>query len=134
MDSTIIDVMRACTSGSDEQRTTFPQIVGDLLAAGVERYHADLCRWEKTYFLPSGESHVTPCLRLPGEAAVAFSAEALTAAIRASQSRQIAYREFCQRALAAGCVGYLVSLVGRRAVYYGRTGEIHVEHFPAAKP
>jgi hypothetical protein len=27
-----------------------------------------------------------------------------------------------------------VSLAGRRAVYYGRTGDEHVEWFPGAKP
>lgn len=32
-----------------------------------------------------------------------------------------------------GCVGYHVSLAGRRAVYYGRSGETHVEQFPPAK-
>lgn len=34
--------------------------------------------------------------------------------------------------MAAGCAGYLVSLPGRRVVYYGRTGETHVELIPAA--
>jgi uncharacterized protein YbcV (DUF1398 family) len=34
----------------------------------------------------------------------------------------------------AGCVSYFVSLAGRRAVYYGRTGDEHVEWFPGAKP
>jgi hypothetical protein len=32
----------------------------------------------------------------------------------------------------ASCVGYMVPLAGRRAVYYGRTGESYVEPFPAA--
>jgi hypothetical protein len=32
----------------------------------------------------------------------------------------------------AGCVAYMVSLPGRRVVYYGRTGASHVEHFPPA--
>jgi len=32
--------------------------------------------------------------------------------------------------VAAGCTGYLVSFPGQRAVYFGRTGETHVEHFP----
>jgi hypothetical protein len=30
--------------------------------------------------------------------------------------------------------GYLVSLLGKRVVYYGRTGEIHTEYFPGTKP
>jgi hypothetical protein len=32
--------------------------------------------------------------------------------------------------MAAGCAGYQVSFTGRRAVYYGTTAEVHVEHFP----
>jgi len=32
---------------------------------------------------------------------------------------------------AAGCAGYLVSFLGRRVVYYGRSAETHVEHFPS---
>ena len=35
-----------------------------------------------------------------------------------------------QRARAAGCACYLVSFPGRRAVYLGRDGAVHVEHFP----
>ena len=134
MDRAITDVMDACTTTSDAEQATFPHLVGQLLGVGVERYHADLCRFEKTYFLPSGESHVTPCRPIPGAVATAFSVAQVEAAIRASQAQQIGYREFCRRVLAAGCVGYHVSLVGRRAVYYGRTGDLHVEHFPAAKP
>lgn len=43
---------------------------------------------------------------------------------------QIATAHTCHSA-AAGFEGYLVSLPGRRAVYFGRTAETHVEHFPA---
>ncbi len=134
MDRTTTGVIDACTASSDAEQATFPQIIGRLLGVGVERYHADLCRFEKTYFLPSGESHVTPCERLAGAAAPTFVAAQVEAAIRASQAQRIGYREFCRLVLAAGCVGYHVSLVGRRAVYYGRTGDLHVEHFPTAQP
>jgi hypothetical protein len=40
------------------------------------------------------------------------------------------YVAFCEKAKAAGCAGYLVSFLGRRVVYFGRTAETHVEHFP----
>ena len=30
----------------------------------------------------------------------------------------------------AGCAGYFVSIPGKRVVYYGRTGETHVEIIP----
>ena len=56
----------------------------------------------------------------------------MEAAIRAVQGGRLDYKGFCERILAAGCVGYHVSLAGRRCVYYGRTGETHVEMFPGA--
>lgn len=40
------------------------------------------------------------------------------------------YKGFRKKVMAAGCVGYTVSFIGKRAVYYGRTAETHVEHFP----
>jgi uncharacterized protein YbcV (DUF1398 family) len=54
-------------------------------------------------------------------------------AVRATQRGEIRYREFCRRIAAAGCVGYFVSLAGRRAVYYGRTIDTYVERFPDAR-
>ena len=61
-----------------------------------------------------------------------FDAAAIAAIIRRVQQGALRYPEFCAEVMRAGCAGYLVSLPGRRAVYFGRTGETHVEHFPAA--
>jgi uncharacterized protein YbcV (DUF1398 family) len=132
MDIHVRNVVRECTSASDQERITFPAVVGMLLQAGVERYHADLLRGEKTYYVPSGESEVVKSTHTGENPAVLFCPGDVEAAIRASQSQSIGYNEFCARIAAAGCVGYFVSLAGRRAVYYGRTGECHVEHFPPA--
>lgn len=100
------------------------------MAAGVERYHADVVRSEKTYDLPDGQTQVVACHAVNVRAADSFSAAEVEAAVRASQKQAIGNREFCRRLMRAGCVGYQVSLAGRRAVYCGRTGETHVEHFP----
>ena len=97
---------------------------------GVEQYHADLRRAEKTYYLPDGQSYIVACAGLAAAPAQDFSASAVEAAIRAIQSRAITYKEFCDRIAAAGCVGYFVSMSGSRAVYFGRTIEMHVEPFP----
>ena len=132
MDSKVKDVMQECTTASDEERVTFPQVVMKLMEAGVERYYADLQRHEKTYYLPNGESHVVPAKPVEAQAARDFSPSAVDAAVRAVQAGKIKYQEFCTRIMAAGCIAYLVSMAGRRAVYYGRTGEYHVEMFPAA--
>ncbi len=122
-------VAQECTQISDQELVSFPVVVGKLMAAGVERYRADMVRCEKIYFMPDGSSVVTPAHRSPMPAQ-AFSAAAVDAAVRAIQRGEIQYLEFCSRIAAAGCVEYIVSLVGRQAIYFGRTGESHIEPFP----
>ncbi|HVP85494.1 MAG TPA: DUF1398 family protein [Rhizomicrobium sp.] len=124
------DVLVECTEGSSNERITFPEVVGKLIAAGVERYTADLTRAEKTYYLPNGENETLKMYAVSQTPAERFSADGVEAAVRASQQQKIKYRGFCERIAQAGCVGYMVSLAGKRAVYYGRTGETHVEMFP----
>jgi uncharacterized protein YbcV (DUF1398 family) len=133
MDSHVKATMIECTKASDEERVTFGEVVTKLMKAGVERYHADLVRGDKTYYLPSGESEVVTGDPVGIAPAPQFSAAGVDAAVRAIQNGKIQYRVFCKRVAEAGCVGYLVSLAGRRAVYYGRTGDSHVEWFPGAK-
>lgn len=127
----VIKVVQECTDGSDQERVTFPDVVAKLAGAGVERYHADLLRAEKIYYLPSGESQRVQAAPIAAVPPAAFTADGVAAAVRAIQQQQIKYREFCERIAEAGCVGYFVSLAGRRAVYYGRTGDSYVEPFPS---
>jgi uncharacterized protein YbcV (DUF1398 family) len=131
MQANVISTMQECTDASDQDRTSFPEVVMKLMQAGVERYHADLLRAEKIYYLPSGESHRVPAAHVEATPAAAFAADGVAAAVRAIQQNKIQYREFCERIAQAGCVGYMVSLAGRCAVYYGRTGDSYVEPFPA---
>ncbi len=132
MDAHVKDAILWATAESDAEHVKFPQIVQKLMAAGVERYHADFVCSTKTYYLPNGECEVTPCHKV-ASAAADFDPKAVEAALRAIQGQRIKYREFCDRIAAGGCVGYFVSFAGRRAVYYGRTGESYVEWFPGAK-
>ncbi|MDO8287937.1 MAG: DUF1398 family protein [Parvibaculum sp.] len=125
-------ITQECTSASDEERLIFPDILKLLMSVGIERYRADLCRSEKAYYLPDGVSCMTPCKPVAGQIAVEFSASGIEAAVRASQAGEIKYGEFCTRIAAAGCTDYIVTLVGRSAIYYGRKGEAHIELFPAA--
>ena len=122
-----------CTRASDESRMTFPEVVATLMSVGVERYHTDLQRSEKTYYMPDGTSLVAASRPVEVKTADAFSADGVSAAIKAIQRGEIDYAEFCRRIAAAGCVDYTVSLAGRRAVYCGRTGESYVEMFPGAR-
>jgi uncharacterized protein YbcV (DUF1398 family) len=133
MDAAVRDVVLECTKASDEERVSFPEVVKKLIDAGVERYHADLLRSEKTYYLPNGESEVVPNHAVGIVPPREFSAQGVDAAVRAIQAGNIQYKAFCERVAAAGCVGYFVSIAGRRAIYYGRTGDSHVEWFPGAK-
>jgi len=132
MQATTIEIMQECTDASDQERIGFGEVVTKLMQAGVERYHADLLRAEKIYYLPSGESHRVAAAQVDATPAAAFAADRVAAAVREIQQKKIQYREFCERIAQAGCVGYMVSLAGRRAVYYGRTGDSYVEPFPAA--
>ena len=130
MDTSTQDIIRECTARSDASSISFPEIVMKLMDIGVEQYHADLVRSEKTYYLPNGENLVTASDRAEGIAPPTFSPEEVAAAVKASQQGKINYAEFCRRIVAAGCVSYVVSLAGRRAIYSGRTGDFHIEHFP----
>ena len=133
MDTNVIHILETCTRASEDATLLFPQIVGMLIQVGVEQYHADLQRSEKTYYLPDGQSYVVACTPSSVAIAEAFDAQAVEAAIRASQAKQIVYAEFIARIAAAGCTSYFVSMAGKRAVYFGRTAESHVEHFPMKK-
>lgn len=133
MDAQVKSVMEASSRASDESSLSFPQVVARLMDAGVEWYHADLLRSEKTYYLPDGKSHAVPNAALSQTPARDFSAADVENAIRAIQAQSITYKEFCERIGAAGCVGYFVSFPGRQAIYFGRSGASYVEPFPSAK-
>jgi uncharacterized protein YbcV (DUF1398 family) len=124
-----------CLAAAEEGTLTFPEIVDALRRAGFESYTVDFRQALTTYYLPTGESLPLPAHASPVPVAAAFDAMALQAAIREAQTLApgYTYRGFCRKAKAAGCAGYTVSFSGRRAVYFGRTGETHVEQFPSAQ-
>jgi len=130
MTESIVAVLHECSRRSHDGTISFPEVVGKLIGAGVESYHADYYRGEKTYYLPSGESHVEP-LAAPTAIATEFTAGDVVEALRAIQRREIDYVEFLGRTAVAGCVGYIVCITGRRAIYLGRSGDNYVEHFPS---
>jgi uncharacterized protein YbcV (DUF1398 family) len=128
------DVMEQCATLSMAGKISFGDVIGRLLQAGVERYHADYSRMETTYYLPSGESHVVPMGHELMPIATAFRAEVVEASVRQAQRGEIVYAQFVERTTQAGCIGYFVQLIGKRVHYFGRNGEIHTEWFPGAKP
>jgi uncharacterized protein YbcV (DUF1398 family) len=132
MNAELIDTLDECTRLSKGSTGAFPTIVARLTAAGVERYHADLRRAEKVYYMPGGESHASPAQAPAAPIAQDFDTAAIAQALRASQANIIDYDEFLRRIAKAGCVSYVVSLVGRRALYLGRNGDSYTEYFPSA--
>ena len=132
MDNTMVAVMHECAERSLAGSIAFPEVVGKLTACGVESYHVDLYRGEETFYLPSGESHVETMTLPPLTTAVDFDAQGVQEAIRESQQGRIKYVDFLHRITAAGTTQYFVYFTGRCAVYVGRDGSRHVEHFPPA--
>lgn len=108
----------------------FPEVIQRLGATGVERYTADLVRLEKTYYGIAGDS-TADALPLEDPPAIGgdFVEAEVRQAIASSQRREIGYAEFLRRVMAAGTASYMVFLNGRRAIYFGRNGDFHVERF-----
>jgi uncharacterized protein YbcV (DUF1398 family) len=132
MDDHVKDIVREMTKASEEELISFPDVVQALMEAGVERYHADLLAGTKTWYMPDGSFEITSSRAL--HAANDFRGELVQEAVHAIQQGEIGYRAFCERIADAGCVGYFVSLAGKRAVYYGRTLAAHVEWFTGPLP
>jgi uncharacterized protein YbcV (DUF1398 family) len=110
---------------------SFPEVVGQLLMAGVEYYHVDYVGMKKTFYGPEGDVVVTS-INYEGLPPVApeFSLEAIRADILDSQRNGQKYRDFTRRAMAAGVQGYFAFLRGKRVTYFGRQGDAHTEWFP----
>lgn len=123
-------VIQECAALSMAGQITFGEVVARLLHVGIERYHADYCRAEITYYASEGASLVVPLRDHAHPIAAAFSAAAVEASVRQSQRGEITFPQFIRQTCAAGCVGYFVQLTGKRVQYFGRNGEIHTELFP----
>jgi uncharacterized protein YbcV (DUF1398 family) len=129
------DVARATLKGSETGAMTFPQSVKMLMEASFDGYAVDFRRSTRAYYMPNGEA-----LELATErtepVAERFDAAAIKDALREAQALVpgYTYKGFCAKVAKAGCAGYVVSLLGKRVLYYGRTGETHTEYFPGAQP
>jgi uncharacterized protein YbcV (DUF1398 family) len=130
MDTKQQAIARQCLDGAENGTMTFPQMVGTLMAAGFDGYLVDLRLGQATYYLPDGEGLELPAHR--SAVAAEFDTAGVKAAIREAQGLVpgYTYTGFCDKVKRAGCAGYMVSFPGRRVLYFGRTAETHVEHFP----
>ena len=113
----------------------FPEIVGKLIANGVEYYHMDYALGSFSFY-GATVAVVTAPLLFEGLPPISehFDAASLKAAILDSQQHGQTFRAFCERAVKAGAQGYFVFLRGERVTYLGRQGDQHTEWFPVARP
>jgi uncharacterized protein YbcV (DUF1398 family) len=127
----VLEAARATQTGS----LPFPEIVGKLMATGVEYYHVDYAARQFSFYSAAGSVVTAPLLfeDLPAIAAD-FDAAALKAAIVDSQQNGQKFRQFSQRAMQAGVQSYVAYLRGKRVVYAGRQGDQHTEWFPGVQP
>jgi len=123
MDSKHQDIARQCLEGAESGTMTFPEIVGTLTAGAFDGYLVDL-QDGRGLDLPTQLSSVA--------VATQFNVDVVKTAIREAQALVpgYTYKGFCDKVKRAGCAGYLVSFLGRRVLYFGRTGETHTEYFP----
>lgn len=132
MNEQLTSVAQTCIDAAYQGTMDFPTIVRTLIDAGFEGYDVDYRRGTSTYFHASGESVQLATPKLAGAVAAEFKASVVEQAVREAQSKApgYTYAGFCAKVKAAGCAGYMVSFLGKRVVYFGRTAETHVEHFP----
>lgn len=127
-----ISIAKNCLNAAYGNAISFLQIVEMLIKAGFEGYTVDYRRGTTTYYLPDGNSVVLD--NQPSEERVAseFDQPGVAALIKWAQENppEYSYIAFCNKVKACGCAGYIVSFSGRRVLYFGRTAETHVEHFP----
>lgn len=131
MDTQIIQETAAKTLAGT---ISFPEVVGNLLRAGVGFYHVDYLARQKSFYSTDGSAVVVTPIDYEGlpNVAAEFDFAAVKAAILDSQRHGQRYRDFTRRVMAAGVQGYFAFLYGKRVTYLGRQGDQHTEWFPGA--
>ena len=129
------EAARICLEGAESGAMTFPQIVGTLIESGFDGYAVDLRRATAIYYRPDGDAVELKATRTE-PVAERFDASKVKEAIGEAQALVpgYTYHGFCAKVAGAGCAGYLVSFIGKRVLYYGRSGETHTEYFPGTRP
>jgi uncharacterized protein YbcV (DUF1398 family) len=126
-------VIHEVLAESQAGKLIFPEVVRRLLEAGVESYFCDLANGGEIFYMTDGKTHAEKMVLPLTPIAEEFSSADVIAAIRGAQADTIRYPEFMKRSAAAGVIAYWAFLTGKKVVYFGRKGEMHVEEFPGAK-
>ncbi|MGH8111844.1 MAG: hypothetical protein ACREPL_07930 [Rhodanobacteraceae bacterium] len=129
------DIARTTLEGAESGAQTFPECVRALMEAGFDGYAVDFRCATRTYYMLDGQTITLETYRTE-PVAERFAANEIKAAIGEAQAMVpgYSYKGFCAKVARAGCAGYAVSLLGKRVLYYGRTGETHTEYFPGTRP
>jgi uncharacterized protein YbcV (DUF1398 family) len=109
---------------------SFPDLLGNLVGVGVESYFVDYRDQSTIYYLSNDDAYRV-AMNIPKiEIQASFDKDGVVSAIRSSQGGLIKYPEFLKLTMSVGCIGYMVWIAGKRVSYFGRHGEVHLEHFP----
>lgn len=133
MDATLTwqDLARFTLDGSETGTLTFPESWRMLTEAGFDGYGVDFRRNIRTYYMPDGRTLDFPTAPT-SPVTERFDPEIIKSALAEAKAQApgYTYKGFCAKVAGAGCAGYIVSFVGKRVLYYGRTGETHTEFSP----
>ena len=66
----------------------------------------------------------------PAPIGESFNGQGVVDAIRQIQQGAIKYQTFLKKIMEAGTTSYHVFIQGRKAMYLGKKGEMHIEEFP----
>ena len=124
------EVIENCAHQSHAGLLTFPEALGRLIEVGIESYFVDYRNKSMTYYLSSNEAFTIPMEMPPVDIPSSFNKDGVVSAIRGAQSDAVRYPEFLKLTMTAGCIGYIVWIAGKHVGYFGRQGEVHIEHFP----
>mgnify|MGYP000879412025 CR=1 FL=1 len=127
------DIAHSCAIAAYEGSMSFPQIVAKLSETGFEGYWVDYRTHQQTFYHSTQQSFIVKVAAFEIAIAATFDAPKIAQLIRWAQQGTADYNyiAFCEQIIKAGCAGYLVSLTGKRVVYLGTTGDVHIEFFPA---
>jgi uncharacterized protein YbcV (DUF1398 family) len=129
------DVAKTSFEGSEGNTLTVPDSVKLIANAGFKSYLVDYRSGTRTYHHSNGETFT---FKGPSYPPVdTFDADAVRTAIKEAQLLVpgYTYQGFCRKVTEiGGTAGYLVSVVGKRVLYFGANGDTYTERFPDPGP
>jgi uncharacterized protein YbcV (DUF1398 family) len=121
---------------------SFSQVVTQLLALGVTRYHINYIASTATAYFTNPQTGVVDVdvagmpshMPKPSIGTTAWNEKGVRTALRRVQGGETSYPEFAKECIEAGVTDYFTCLEGKRVVYRGAFGDLIVEWFADAKP